>query len=122
MSYKCSVCYLILDDESVVDGLCPYCSTQVTKMCENDHVCTCSESIHQGTFRCPVCNEFVCACGAHGDSMILSRITGYIQPVYANGHPSWNMGKVAEFHSRSRYNPITGGMYSSVDGTPKEYK
>jgi len=33
----------------------------------------------------------------------LSRVTGYIQPVKVNGEPTWNLGKVAEFEDRVRY-------------------
>ena len=116
MSYKCSVCYLILDDESVVDGLCPYCSTQVTKMCENDHICTCEEDIQSGLWFCDKCGASVCKCGSHSVET-LSRITGYVQAV-----SGFNRAKAQELMDRTRYNPITGAIYSSVDGTPKEYK
>ena len=35
--------------------------------------------------------------------MVLSRVTGYIQPVKVNGEPTWNAGKVKEFEDRIRY-------------------
>jgi len=116
MAFKCSVCYLILDDEQVVDGLCPHCNMKVEKMCENDHVCTCTDTIQNGSFVCPSCGEFTCACGSH-DIEITSRITGYLSAL-----SGWNRGKYQEFKDRTRYNSITGAMYSSIDGTPKEYK
>lgn len=116
MPYKCSVCYLILQDESVEDDTCPYCNSKVTKMCPEDHVCTCHEDVQSGLHVCQNCGEFTCACGSH-DVELTSRITGYLSAL-----SGWNRGKSQEFKDRTRYNALTGAMYSSVDGTPKEYK
>lgn len=62
-----------------------------------------------GVQYCPECGEPVCPCGGHS-VMVLSRVTGYIQPIKVNGEPAWNMGKVKEFEDRIRYKQ-DGEMY-----------
>ena len=86
MKYKCHICYHIVDQDP-----CPLCGSDVEEMCENDHVCTCKEDIHDGIHYCEKCGDPVCPCGAH-DTLALSRITGYILEVGSKGH-GWNQGK-----------------------------
>jgi|WetSurMetagenome_2_1015567.scaffolds.fasta_scaffold00223_18 anaerobic ribonucleoside-triphosphate reductase len=101
MPFKCFVCHIILLDEDVVkqDGLdiCPVCATQLIKMCDEDHLCQCTEELTGGTQKCPVCGEFTCPCGSH-DAFVISRVTGYLGEL-----SGWNNGKRAEFADRTRY-------------------
>lgn len=79
---------------------CPECGEEVTleEVCSLDH-CHCSHDIVDGSAVCPECGSFICPiCGAHNVEVV-SRITGYIQPV--NG---WNAAKAQEFKDRTRNN------------------
>lgn len=116
MTYKCITCSLIIGDADMVDGnRCPVCENLCVEMCKNDHKCTCIDDLQYTTQRCDVCGSFVCNCGSH-DCEVLSRVTGYIQAL-----GGWNHAKVAEFNDRTRYEPLTGNIVSTVDGTPANF-
>jgi anaerobic ribonucleoside-triphosphate reductase len=99
-NYKCNICYQIIG-ESMIEyeqdkkvPLCPQCKTVVTKMCAEDHICTCTFEISSGMMNCPTCGASVCPCGAH-DVEVLSRVTGYLASVRG-----WNNGKKQELKDR----------------------
>lgn len=95
MKYKCPICHLQGFDMPV----CPDCGNQkVIKMCHMDHICSCTEDVHQGIRYCEVCGEAVCPCGSHDVSQI-SRVTGYLQEI-----GGFNAGKKQEVRDRTRYN------------------
>lgn len=103
--YKCYNCFTFFYDKDMLeDGECPNCKTKnkVVKTCEKDSECHCITSVTSGVTYCDVCGQPICPCGGH-TVMVLSRVTGYIQPVKVNGEPTWNAGKVAEFENRVRY-------------------
>ena len=92
--YKCHTCYSIVD--SVPCSVCG--ERQIDEMCSEDHICTCTEDVHDGIRYCKKCGEIVCPCGSH-DTVGLSRITGYIAEV-----GGFSAGKAQELKDRHRYN------------------
>ena len=78
--------------------LCPQCKIPVTKMCAEDHICTCTFEISSGIKACPTCGEPICPCGSH-DVAQISRVTGYLANI-----KNFNAGKRAEMMDRHRYN------------------
>ncbi len=95
--YKCHACHLIIHADDLNDGKCPVCSGAVVEMCPVDH-CHCSHDIVESLAYCPVCGAAVCpACLCHDVSQI-SRITGYMSDV-----AGWNAAKSQELKDRTRY-------------------
>jgi len=99
LKWKCHICKLILNEDDLVNGLCPKCNSDLglREMCARDHN-HCGHDMSAGVATCPVCGEFCCPeCGCH-DVFVMSRVTGYLAEV--NG---FNAGKRAEFNDRQRY-------------------
>jgi len=95
--YKCYNCYIIFDGDT---NECPECGAECKKMCPNDTV-SCEHEVVESIAYCSECNEPVCPiCNCH-DVEQISRITGYMQPVYG-----WNLGKQQELRDRKRYDVV----------------
>jgi hypothetical protein len=109
--WKCHHCFTIIPDEKIVDGKCPVCNQSkfLKKMCENDHVCTCADTVQPGIHVCEKCGAFTCACGAE-NSVVVSRVTGFEVKMRSciDGNLSevggWNQAKKNELIARTRYN------------------
>ena len=96
---KCVKCNL----QGFTESVCPECGSTdgIIPMCSQDHLCICTNPVHDGIRYCPICGDIVCPCGSH-DAMGLSRITGYLQEV-GNEKTGWNNGKKQELKDRKRY-------------------
>lgn len=97
VKFKCLNCSLILDGLDLVDYKCPVCHEKPTEMCENDHVCTCKDDVHDGIRYCEKCGKPTCPCGAE-DVLCLSRVTGYIADI-----EGWRASKRQELKDRKRH-------------------
>jgi hypothetical protein len=98
--WKCNACYTIVDEYP-----CPCCGERsaIEEMCPNDHVCTCSQEVHETLAYCPLCGKATCPeCGSH-DVCQLTRITGYINDI-----AGFNNGKAQEVKDRVRNNIVSG--------------
>jgi len=85
-------------EEDLKDKKCPICGEpHLIKMCDNDHLCTCTTLETEGLHICPTCGEFTCPCGSH-DVLVISRVTGYLQDV-----KGFNAAKMQELKDRKRY-------------------
>ena len=101
--WKCYTCFLICDEEDLIEGRCPSCGEKhIIKMCNDDHLCNCTYDVTPGISYCKTCGEPVCPCGSH-DVEVITRVTGYLQTL-----KGFNSAKAQEVRDRQRYDAISG--------------